>query len=160
MTWAYHLVNLKRELGASSDEMKAAHTSYLRCVDYFLDCANRDSTKSDPPDNYLETARAYMQDFFRQLTFTLLQLFAEDQVRTNIESTYLDDVMRKLRDIDDPHMKEWIPDDLVPQILDLAEKLATANHYADDEWVDNIKGCARAFKANITRVKCKPDSTA
>lgn len=55
-------------------------------------------------------------------------------MRTTIESTYLDDVMRKLCVLDDTRVEECIPDELVPKLLDLVEKLATAARYYDNRW--------------------------
>lgn len=137
--------------------MKAAHTSYLKSVDYFLDCANDASKSSRLSANDLETICTNTRGVLTELTRILLQLFATgDRVRTTIESTYLDDVMRTLRNLGETRVEEWIPDDLVPEILDLAEKLATAKDYDEDLWVDDIQNSACVLTANIARVKCTP----
>lgn len=132
-----------------------AHTSYLKNVDYFLGCVDRVSqTSSGSLDTGLESLRDHTRDVLTKLTHALLELFAKDRVRTTIESTYLDDVMRKLRDLDDARVGECIPDELVPEILDLAQKLVATREYDEDRWVNGIQDSARALKANIARVKC------
>lgn len=95
-----------------------------------------------------------MRDVLTRLTGTLLELFEKDQVRATIESTYLDDIMQKLRNLDDACLEDCIPDELIPDILDLAEMLATAADYYDDNWVDSIQSSACRFHENIDRVKC------
>ncbi|KAL1946056.1 hypothetical protein VTO73DRAFT_15183 [Trametes versicolor] len=153
-TWAYRQVRVQQKPGASSDEARAAHTSYLQSVDNFLECADHASTSLGPPANDLQSVRTYTRDVLTKLTHTLLEMFAKDRVRSTIESTYLDNVMRKLCGLDDARVEVSIPDELVPEILDLAETLATAADYYDNTCVDEIQGSARALKANIGRVKC------
>lgn len=123
---------------------------------YFLERENHASTSSKLSASDPDTVRAYTQEVFTELARTLTELFAKDQVRTTVESTYLDDVMRKLCDLDDTCVEECVPDELVPRILDLTETLATAADYYDNRWVSEIQDSARKLKANIVRVKCKP----
>lgn len=144
---------------ASSDEARAAHTSYLQSVHQFLECANTALSSSRLPANDLETVRAYTREVLTKLTHTLLELFAKDRVWTTIESTCLRDVMRKLSSDSDTRVGECIPDELVPGISDLAEKLATDKDYDEDYLVAYIQSCAHGLKANIARVKCKPGMT-
>lgn len=89
----------------------------------------------------------------------MLELFAKDQVRTTVESTYLDDVLRKLRYLDDARVEVIIPDELVPEISHLAEKLTTTFDYDEVHWVGAIQLSARRLKASIARVKFKPGTT-
>lgn len=130
----------------------------MQDVDYFLNCINRD-LGSSLPTNDRDVVRNHAQDVIAQLTHRLLELFKQNQVRTNIEPTYLDDVMRTLRDLDDTRLEECIPDGLVPEILVLMETLTTAEDYYNDSWVGSIQRCARALKDNIDRVKSKRDAT-
>lgn len=133
--------------------MRAAHTSYLQNADYFLECVSCVTTSLDPPANDLETVRANTQEVLTELTRTLLELFAEDRMQTTIASMYLVHVMQKLCDVDDIRVGEWVPDELVPEILDLVEKFATTDHYADNEWVNVLQRCARSLHENVDRVK-------
>lgn len=87
-----------------------------------------------------------------------LELFAEDKVRTVIVSTHLDDLMRTLRYFDRAHVEECIPDDLLPDILRLMERLASASGYVDDDYVEGIQKHARTFMETIVRVKCKSET--
>lgn len=89
----------------------------------------------------------------------MLKLFAEDRVKTTIESTHIDDIMRKLRRLDDSRLEEDIADDLVPDMLHLAGILQTASGYTSNDWVNQIQASARAFKENIIRVKNRPGTT-
>lgn len=89
----------------------------------------------------------------------MLKLFAEDSVKTTIESTHLDDVMRKLRRLDDSRLEEGIADDLVPEMLRLAGILQTASDYTSNDWVNQIQVSARAFAENVIRAKHKPGTT-
>lgn len=100
-----------------------------------------------------------MRDVLAELTRIVLGLFAEEKVHTTIEATYLDNVMGRLRDLDDARIEEYIPDDLVPEILRLASILETASNYADHYWVQSLQSHAKRFKLNITRVKRRPDTT-
>lgn len=100
-----------------------------------------------------------MGDILAELTRILLGLFAEYKVRATIESTHLDDLMWKLRSLDDARVKECIADDLVPHILRLAEKLETASDYDDERWTGSIQKCAGELKERIFRVKHKPETT-
>lgn len=115
------------------------------------------------PASDLETVRAYTRDVLTKLTHTLLELFAKDRVWRTIESTYLRDVMRKLssdHDDSDTRIRQCIPDELVPEILNLMEKLTMAKDYDEDYLVEYIQSCAQGLKANIARVKCgKPGMT-
>lgn len=130
-------------------------------MDYFLECVTDAAAISSLSAKDLDTARVHTRDVLTQLTRALLELFSTGQVRTTIESTYLDDVMRKLRDFDDARVGECINDELVPDILNLTEWLATTDGYADDDWrwVKYIQGSARTLKVNIIRVKCRPGTT-
>lgn len=89
----------------------------------------------------------------------MLKLFAEDRVKTTIESTHLDDIMRKLRRLDNSRLEEDIADDLFPDMLHLAGILQTASDYTSNDWVNQIQASARAFEENIMRVKNKPGTT-
>lgn len=128
-------------------------------MDYFLECANHAESTSSGSSTDLETVRENTQDVLTNVADALLELFAKDRTQTTMESTYLNDVMRKLGDLDDTRVGECITDDLVPKILNLAEKLATANAYANTILVEGIQESARALKANIARVKCMPGMT-
>lgn len=113
-----------------------------------------DSTPSAvPPANGLEPVYVCMREGLAKLTHTLLELFTKDKMRTTIESTYLVCVMLKLRAIDDTRIGECIADELVPEILDLAEKLATGPGYYENRWADQIQRTARSLHENIDRVK-------
>lgn len=130
----------------------------MQSVRYFLECANAALTLALPA-NDLETIRVCMRNVLTELTHTLLELFAKDQVRTTIKSTDLEDVMRELCDLNNTRVDECIPDELVPEILHLTEKLTTAKDYDEDFRVTHIRSFARRLKTNIARVKCKPPST-
>lgn len=129
----------------------------MQSVRYFLECAHA-ALALALPANDLETIRACMRNVLTELTHTLLELLAKDQVRTTIKSTDLEDVMQKLCDLNNTRVDECIPDELVPEILHLTEKLTTAK-YDEDFWVTYIRSSARRLKTNIARVKCKPPST-
>ncbi|KAL1945523.1 hypothetical protein VTO73DRAFT_2374 [Trametes versicolor] len=160
VTGEYRHVRLKQLhlAQAPSDDMKDAHTRYLRSVDRFLVCADYDLISS-LPDNDLETIRAYTGDVLAELTRILLDLFAQNKVHTTIKATYLDNIMRRLRELDDAQVEECIPDDLVPDISRLASILETASNYADNSYIDNLQLWAGMFKVNIARVKRKLDTT-
>lgn len=130
-------------------------------MEYFLECANHASASSGPgfSADDLDTVCTYTQEVLAELTHTLLELLAKDQARIAIESTYLDDVMEKLRGLDDTIVGGYFPDALVPEILDLTEKLARTNAYADDVRVDSIQHSAHVLKAKIPSVKCMPGTT-
>lgn len=156
----------ERLTGPYSSKTRAAQdTRYLQSVWHeFLEYASRALTLYIPA-NDLETARAYIgtPDVLAKLTHALLELFTQGPVRSPIELTHLDDVMHKLRDLDDTRVEECIPDELVPKLLDLAEKLATSEDSDDsdeDRWASlDIQLCARSLHENINRVKCKPGTT-
>lgn len=162
--WACHKFHLQQKPVVSSkpDKADVAHcTIYLRSVDYFLECANHASTLSAFPADDLETIRANMQDVLTDLTRILLEMFEKGQARTTIEWTYLDDVMRKLGDLDDASVKRCIPNELVLKFSDLVEKLAWGVDNDDNEWGGGqIQRSAFKVKANIDRVKHgKPGTT-
>ncbi len=156
----YRQVRLKHSYlgGTPSEDAKATHASYLQSVDHFLDCAHH-ASESTLPSERMETVRAYIRDVLAGLTRTMLKLFAEDRVKTTIESTHLDDIMRKLRRLDDSRLEEGIADDLVPDVLRLARILQTASEYTSNDWVNQIQASARAFEENILRVKITPGTT-
>ncbi|OJT11010.1 hypothetical protein TRAPUB_12464 [Trametes pubescens] len=160
VTWAYRQVRLKqsRLTEADSDDAKAAHTTYLQSANYSLWCAHRALTSSLPA-NDRETVRAYTQDVLAELTSTLLGLFAEDNVRKTIDSLDIYLVMSTLSHLDDARVEECVPDDLVPDILNLVEKLETASDYVDNYWVPRIEEHARTFKAKLVRVKNTQSTT-
>ncbi|KAL1945577.1 hypothetical protein VTO73DRAFT_2428 [Trametes versicolor] len=160
VTGLYRQVRLKHSyLGrAPLVDAKAAHASFLQSVDHFLDCAHHVFASALPAER-LETVRAYTRDVLAALTRTMLKLFAEDSVKTIIESTHLDDIMRKLRRLDDSRLEEDIADDLVPDMLHLAGILQTASGYTSNDWVNQIQASARAFGGNIIRVKNRPGTT-
>ncbi len=163
MAWAYHQVSLQQKhlTQASPDGARAAHTSYLQSVHYFLECTNHALT-SPLPANDLETVRAYTRDVLTELTHILLKLFAKDRVRTQmtIEPKHLMDVMGKLRCLDDTRVGEYIPDELVPEISDLAEKLTANCNHVESCWVSRFtQRSAHRLKVNIARFKCtRPDT--
>lgn len=109
----------------------------------------------------LETVYEYMREVLSQLTDALLELFTPSRVQITIESTYLNDVMQELRDLDDASVEECIPDGWVPKTLKLVETLATAgaDYYVNNQAVDDIKHSARALKTSISRVKGKLGAT-
>lgn len=160
VTRTYREVRLKqsRITEASSYDMEAALTEYLRSVNHFLECANPALKQRFPSDD-LETIHTYIWDVLAELTHTLLDLFAEDKVRRTIESKYLFHVMWELQSFDDARVEECIPDYLLPDILHLVDILATASDYNEWRWAERIQEHARAFKESIIRVKCKPDTT-
>ncbi len=165
MTWAYYhqvLLQHKHLTGtqlASSEEARAAHTSYLQSVHHFLEYVSCASTLSLPADD-LETVRAYTRNVLTKLTHTLLELFAKDRVEITIEPEYLWDVMQRLRGLDDTYVGECITDNLVPEILHLTEQLTMALHYSDcGRFVTEIRNSARIFKTIVVRVKSKPGTT-
>ncbi len=134
-------------------------TRCLQSVYHFLECANHASTSSLPANSDLETVRAYTRDVLTELTHALLELFTKGQGAA-IESKYLEDVLRKLRDFDDTRVEECIPDELVPEISHLVEKLTRAKNYDEYRRGKDIQLSARTIKANITHVKCgKPGTT-
>lgn len=139
------------------DDAKEAHTKYLESVDDFLRSANRALT-SPLPANALNTVCAYTRDVLAELTRTLLGLFAEEKVRTIVESTRLWSIIWGLSRLDDAHVEACIPEDFVPDIVRLAEILETNSEYVDNTWVSEIQEQARIFKASIVRVKHKPDT--
>lgn len=110
--------------------------------------------------NGREPFRAYTRDVLTKLTHALLELFTQGhRARTTIKSAYLHKVMLMLCDLDDTRVGEYVTDELVPDILDLAGKLATAKDYDEDLWVNDIQSLACALKAQVTRVQCKPGTT-
>ncbi len=111
------------------------------------------------PAGALETVRAYSQDALVELTRTLLGLFAEDKARTTIESTRLWSIMWGLSRLDDARVEECFPEDVMQDVVRLAEILETASEYVDSTWVPEIQEHAGTFKANVVRVKNKPGST-
>lgn len=139
----------------SDDATGATDTSHLQSVWHeFLEYASRALTLYIDADDW-KTVRAYTRDVLTKLTRAVPEMFAKDGVPTTEESTYLNDVMRTLGDLDDTRVGEFISDALVPKILDLAEMLKTANRYYSDRRVGrSIQSSARALKANIARVKC------
>lgn len=160
VTRTYREVRLKqsRITEASSYDLEAALTEYLRSVNHFLECANP-ALKQPFPSDDLETIHTYIWDVLAELTHTLLDLFAEDKVRRTIESKYLFHVMWELQSFDDARVEECVPDYLLPDILRLVDILATASDYNEWRWAERIQEHARAFKESIIRVKCKPDTT-
>ncbi|KAL1945578.1 hypothetical protein VTO73DRAFT_2429 [Trametes versicolor] len=159
VTGAYRQVRLKqaRLAEATWDDAKDAHTGFIKNIDHFFGCADLALASSLPADD-LDTVRTYARDVLAELTRTLLELFAEDKVRTVIVSTHLDDLMRTLRYFDRAHVEECIPDDLLPDILRLMERLASASGYVDNDYVEGIQKHARTFMETIVRVKCKSET--
>lgn len=127
-------------------------------ADHFFGCVDLALASSLPTDD-LDIVRTYARDVLAVLTRTLLELFAEDKVRVVIESTHLDDLMRTLRYIDGAHVEECISDDLVPDILRLTERLASASGYVDDDYVDGIQKHSRTFRETIIRMKRRPETS-
>ncbi|KAL1937848.1 hypothetical protein VTO73DRAFT_12741 [Trametes versicolor] len=143
---------------APLDHAKDAHTGYLESVDDFLRWADRALT-SPLPVSALEAVCAYTRDVLAELTRTLLGLFAEEKVRTTVESTRLWSIMWGLSRLDDAHVEACIPENFVPDLVRLAEILETTSEYVDNTWVPEIREAACILKANIIRVKHKPDTT-
>lgn len=160
VTDLYRRVRLSNSLLREAPPYEAtdAHTKYLQSVDDFLEYALKFLKTSFPAEN-LVTVHIYTQDVLAEMTHTLLGLFSEEKVQTTIVPTFLHDVMRSLRDLDDTHLEECILEALVPHIVDLAAKLETASEYVDTLWVYNIQDCARTFKENVIRVKHNPKPT-
>lgn len=95
------------------------------------------------------------------------------QVELTVEPTCLIKIMSKLCGFDKTRLEEYIPDELVLDILDLTEKLRTEkngdNHFlgltdqstpvndGDDELPDHLKlrMLADELHANVAHVKCK-----
>ncbi|KAL1937850.1 hypothetical protein VTO73DRAFT_12743 [Trametes versicolor] len=140
---------------ASPDDARDAHTRYLQSVDHFLECANR-AFKSVLPAKDLEAVRSYTQHVLMELTHTLLELLSRDKMRITVESRYLDDVMCQLRSFDDACLEDFIHDDVVPDIVYLANRLSTTSEYSTSAWAKEIQESARVFMENITRIKCNP----
>ncbi|KAL1937849.1 hypothetical protein VTO73DRAFT_12742 [Trametes versicolor] len=157
VTRTYREVRLKGQCltDTSVEDTKAAHMVYLQSVDPFLERAERAMT-SPLSSTDLNTVRTYMQDVLTELTGFLLDLFAQDKMWSTIEAECLRRVMWEVRRLDDRSVEECIPHVLVPDILHLAEKLETAPHYIDNN-VWGINEYARTIKANIIRVKGKPN---
>lgn len=65
--------------------------------------------------------------------------------------------MRTLRYFDCAHVEECILDNLLPDILRLMERLASASGYVDNDYVEGIQKHARTFMETIVRVKCKSE---
>lgn len=106
----------------------------------------------------METVRAYTRDVIVELTRILLELFAQDKVQTTIDSCLIFCVVWPLSDLNDDSVEQCVPDDFVPHILRLAEKLETASDYHNDCWERDIKRCARQFREKVIRVKHNPET--
>ncbi|KAL1937029.1 hypothetical protein VTO73DRAFT_15594 [Trametes versicolor] len=157
ITGAYRQVRLKqsRLAKAPSDDVKDAHTRYLRSVDRFLVCANHALTSSLPP-NDLETVRAYTGDVLAELTRVLLNVFAADKaqfVRTTVDAEALWDVMSGLAE----DVSDGVSDDLHMDILRMTDALATLHDYGPNRRGKDIPEFARKLEAKIIRIKGEPN---
>lgn len=130
-------------------------TSHLESAWHdFLEYANRALTSYTHTEDP-KTIRECMRDVVAELTHALLELFVQGQVQTIITSMCLDGAMPKLCGLNDAHVEDCIPAELVPKILDLEEVLTATTGFYDNRWIVEIKDSVRALKAKITYVRCK-----
>ncbi|KAL1945562.1 hypothetical protein VTO73DRAFT_2413 [Trametes versicolor] len=164
VTGAYRHVRLKAShlAEAPSDDVKDAHTRYLRSIDHFLVCTNL-ALASSLPANDLEsqTVRAYTGDVLAELTRILLKVFAADGtqfLQTTVDVWSLQGVMRRLAEHVSDGVLQCISDDLRPDILRMTDTLAKTHGYDNNIWGSYIAVWSRDLKARIIRIKGVQDT--
>ncbi|KAH9856858.1 hypothetical protein C2E23DRAFT_882158 [Lenzites betulinus] len=138
-----------------SDASPGAYTKHIRSVDWFLECADQALTPPHYADD-IAAVRAYTQDVLTAFTRTLLMLFDSahrHDLPATIDARSLEDVLERLRRHVSDEVIRCIPSALVPDVLEMTDRLNGAADYADMNTVWRIQYFAREFRATVVRVK-------
>ncbi|KAL1940404.1 hypothetical protein VTO73DRAFT_8976 [Trametes versicolor] len=138
----------------SAYDSPAVHSTYLRHVHGFLGWADRAFTSpgSIVPEN-MQAVVDYTQDVLHELTRTLNDLFARPDQRTNIDTNSLWDVVYRLCRLSPGLVERCVPNELVLDVLRMADTLSVASGYGLGWQVEIIQARAREFEELVVRVK-------
>lgn len=101
----------------------------------------------------MQTVVDYTQDALSELTRTLNELFARPDQRANIDTNSLWDVIYQLYRLSPDLVERCVPNELVPDVLRMADTLSVSSGYGLGWQVEIIQARACEFKDLVVRVK-------